>query len=98
MSDRSSSSSFSEEEEEYVGVFTENSFEKMKQVYNLTDEELETFKKVATIIIKREKQEMNIMDMHGQTYFVAIIGGFTEKGILTFRKHGHIIGNDDNYY
>jgi hypothetical protein len=86
-------SDYSSEEEEII--FTETTFAKLKEVHGLTDEELETFKKIASIFIKQESRQMNIMDMHGQTYFVAILAGFTKKGVLTYRKDGHIIGDGE---
>jgi hypothetical protein len=84
-------SDYSSDEEEII--FTETTFAKLKEVYGLTDEELEAFKKVASIFIKQESRQINIMDKRGQAHFVAILAGFTKKGVLTYRRDGDIIGN-----
>lgn len=73
-------------------VFNHTSFEWLKTKCNATDEDIEKFKKMITALIKQESKIVSVMDKHGESFFAAILAGFDDDGVLTFRKNGDIIG------
>lgn len=69
-------------------------FQYLKDKCNLTNEELEKFKSVLDLILTIEKRYHVIMDDHGNSAYGAVILGQDEKGLLVFRKFGHICGEE----
>jgi hypothetical protein len=71
-------------------------FEYLKDKCNLTNEEVEKFKNVLALILTIESRYHVIMDDHGNSAYGAVILGQDDKGVLVFRKYGHICG-DEHY-
>ena len=86
------SSYYFQNHEEKKRVRSHVSYDWLKTVCDVTDDDLKTFQKIIQVLIDKESKHVTVMDKNGNSFFVAIIAGFNDKGVFTFRKDGDIIG------
>lgn len=70
------------------------SFDRLKSACDVTDADIETFKKIMNEIIRIEQKYVSVVDYNnGKTIFPAIIRKVNDEGVVVYRKDATIVDN-----